>query len=117
MSFLKIVSIAVVVVSLEGVAYEALARGAGRGNLAVGTAKISSAKPGTGSNPRSVHVHGYVRKDGTRVRAHHRSAADGKFTNNWTTKGNTNLYTGARGTLAAPPHWNIKPPPRLYGMR
>ena len=117
MSFLKIVSIAALVVSLEGLACEALARGAGRGSFAVGSPKISSAKPGTGSSTRSVHVRAYVRKDGTHVRAHHRSAADGKFTNNWTTKGNTNLYTGARGTLAAPPHWNIKPPPRLYGMR
>jgi hypothetical protein len=117
MSVLKIVSIAVLVVSLEGLAGEALARGAGRGSSAVGSAKVSSAKPGTGSSPGSVHVRAYVRKDGTHVRAHHRSAADGNYANNWTTKGNTNLYTGARGTLATPPHWNIKPPPRLYGMR
>ena len=117
MSFLKIVSIAVLVVSLEGLACEALARGVGRSSLAVGSPKSSSAKPATGSNPRSVYVRAYVRKDGTHVRAHHRSAADGNFANNWTTKGNTNLYTGARGTLAAPLHWNIKQPPRLYGAR
>jgi len=50
----------------------------------------------------SVSVHGYVRKDGTYVQPHHRSAPDGVFGNNWSTSGNVNPYTGKEGTLVTP---------------
>ena len=50
-----------------------------------------------------VSVKGYTRKDGTYVAPHNRSAPDGNFQNNWSTKGNVNPYTGKPGTLIAPP--------------
>jgi hypothetical protein len=51
----------------------------------------------------SVSVRGYVRKDGTYVAPHYRSAPDGNFYNNWSTKGNVNPYTGEAGTRVTPP--------------
>ena len=36
---------------------------------------------------KDVYVRGYYRKDGTYVRPHYRSAADGNSYNNWSTKG------------------------------
>ena len=50
-----------------------------------------------------VKVRGYTRKDGTYVKPHYRSDPDGIFSNNWSTKGNINPYTGKRGTLVNPP--------------
>jgi len=50
----------------------------------------------------SVSVRGYVRKDGTYVAPHYRSAPDGNFNNNWSTKGNVNPYTGKEGTKTSP---------------
>ena len=44
------------------------------------------------------YVRGYYRSNGTYVQGHHRSARDGNVYNNWTTKGNTNPYTGKEGT-------------------
>lgn len=49
-----------------------------------------------------VRVRGYYRKDGTYVRPHYRSRPDGIFSNNWSTKGNVNPYTGAVGTKTEP---------------
>lgn len=45
-----------------------------------------------------VSVQGYTRKDGTYVQPHHRSNPDGNPYNNWSTKGNSNPYTGREGT-------------------
>jgi hypothetical protein len=50
-----------------------------------------------------VSVKGYVKSDGTYVAPHMRSAADGDFSNNWTTQGNVNPYTGKEGTRVTPP--------------
>lgn len=47
-------------------------------------------------------VSGYTRKNGTYVSGHHRSAPDGNFGNNWSTKGNLNPYTGEEGTKSYP---------------
>jgi hypothetical protein len=49
-----------------------------------------------------VHVRGHYRQDGTYVRPHYRSAPDGNFSNNWSTIGNVNPYTGKHGTLVTP---------------
>jgi hypothetical protein len=46
----------------------------------------------------AVQVRGYTRKDGTYVAPHMRSAPDGTTSNNWSTKGNVNPYTGQAGT-------------------
>lgn len=45
-----------------------------------------------------VYVRGYVRKDGTYVQPHMRSAPNGTVTDNFTFKGNINPYTGKRGS-------------------
>jgi hypothetical protein len=57
----------------------------------------------SGGRGGSVSVRGYTRKDGTYVQPHYRSAPDGSFSNNWSTKGNTNPYTGKEGTRVTPP--------------
>lgn len=50
-----------------------------------------------------VHVKGYTRKNGTYVAPHYRSNPDGKFSNNWSTKGNINPHTLKPGTHVTPP--------------
>jgi len=45
-----------------------------------------------------VRVRGYVRKDGTYVRPHYRSAPDGNPHNNWSFPGNVNPHTGKVAT-------------------
>src|SRR5262245_15708542 len=52
---------------------------------------------------QDVPVRGYYRADGQWVAPHMRSKADGVFSNNWTTKGNQNPYTGKWGTVLTPP--------------
>jgi hypothetical protein len=41
-----------------------------------------------------VYVNPYVRRDGTQVEGHYRSAPDGNPYNNYSYPGNTNPYTG-----------------------
>ncbi len=55
------------------------------------------------SSGGDVHVNGYYKADGTYVAPHMRSAPDGDFSNNWTTQGNVNPYTGKEGTRITPP--------------
>ena len=50
-----------------------------------------------------VHVDGYLRRDGTYVQPHYRSAPDHTPYNNWSTRGNVNPYTGSQGTQTPPP--------------
>jgi hypothetical protein len=50
----------------------------------------------------AVKVRGYVKSDGTVVKEHWRSAPDNSFTNNWSTVGNYNPYTGKEGTKTHP---------------
>lgn len=69
-----------------------------------GLGHTKSYSSGTGSSHSSVNVHEYTKKDGTIVSAHKRSAPDGNFGNNWSTKGNTNPYTGKEGTKESPPN-------------
>jgi hypothetical protein len=44
------------------------------------------------------YVKGYYRKNGTYVQPHYRSTANGTKSDNWSTKGNVNPYTGKKGT-------------------
>lgn len=44
------------------------------------------------------YVRGYTKKDGTYVEPHYRSSPDNNPYNNYSTKGNTNPYTGKKGT-------------------
>ena len=44
-----------------------------------------------------VYVDGYYRSNGSYVSPHYRSSPDSSTSNNWSTYGNTNPYTGAMG--------------------
>lgn len=56
-----------------------------------------------------VYVNGYHRSDGTYVQSHHRSDPDGDASNNWSTKGNRNPYTGAYGTNSSDNSYGTNP--------
>tara|TARA_B100001079_G_C15973813_1_gene324499 strand:- start:194 stop:442 length:249 start_codon:yes stop_codon:yes gene_type:complete len=43
-------------------------------------------------------VNGYYRSDGTYVQGHYRSSPNSSKQDNWSTSGNTNPYTGKKGT-------------------
>ena len=43
-------------------------------------------------------VKGYFKPNGTVVAPHYRTKADNSRANNWTSQGNSNPYTGKRGT-------------------
>ena len=47
-----------------------------------------------------VWVEGYTRSNGTYVQGHYRTAPDATITNNWSTVGNVNPYTGKPGTVS-----------------
>lgn len=49
---------------------------------------------------QDVRVNGYDRQDGTHVNSYMRTAPDSTRDNNYSTKGNTNPYTGQAGTKA-----------------
>jgi hypothetical protein len=53
---------------------------------------------GRGGKGGPVTVKPYTRKDGTHVEGHHRSAPDRSKSNNWSSKGNVNPFTGKPGT-------------------
>ena len=69
--------------------------------------KSSSSSPsygyGTGSKSSSTSVSGYTKKNGTYVAPARRSTPDSTTRNNWSTKPNTNPYTGKQGTQVIPP--------------
>jgi hypothetical protein len=44
------------------------------------------------------YVHGYTKNDGTYVPPHYRSSPNGTDSDNWSSKGNSNPYTGEQGT-------------------
>ena len=48
---------------------------------------------------RDTYVKGYVKKDGTYVQPHFRSAPNDTKFDNYSTKGNINPYTGKEGTV------------------
>lgn len=48
------------------------------------------------------YVDGYIRQNGTYVQPHFRSQADNYLDNNFSSEGNTNPYTGSRGSVSPP---------------
>ena len=50
----------------------------------------------------TVHVEGYTRSNGVYVQEHFRTAPDATISNNWSTIGNINPYTGKPGTVSYP---------------
>lgn len=51
---------------------------------------------------RDVFVRGYFRRNGTYVQPHRRTVPDRNPYNNYTTRGNTNPYTGKKGYVRPP---------------
>lgn len=47
---------------------------------------------------QTTRVRGYVKKDGTYVAPYNRTSPNSTKADNWSTKGNTNPYTGKSGT-------------------
>ena len=45
----------------------------------------------------NVNVRGHYRQNGTYVRPHYRTSPNSSIYDNWSTKGNTNPYTGRKG--------------------
>src|SRR5215217_6329439 len=72
--------------------------------LLVPSVALAGGKGGGKSNRSSgdVSVRGHVRSDGTYVAPHYRTRPDSSFSNNWSTVGNTNPYTGKEGTKTYP---------------
>lgn len=78
------------------------------GNTNPYTGKVATGNPDTylknyydkssSSSSSPVKVEGYYRQDGTYVKPHYRSAADGDPYNNWSYPGNTNPSTGKTAT-------------------
>lgn len=64
---------------------------------------ISAQSANTDAKSDSSYVRGHKTKNGTYVKGHRRSKPDHNFSNNWTTKGNDNPYTGKDGSRATPP--------------
>ncbi len=52
----------------------------------------------TNTNVR--YQNGYSKKDGTSVRGHYKTESNNTNLDNFSTQGNTNLYTGSKGTRA-----------------
>ena len=52
-----------------------------------------------GSVQAQEYVQGYYRADGTYVQGYYRSAPNNTTLDNYSTKGNTNPYTGQQGTV------------------
>ncbi len=75
--------------------------------IIIATALLSLALPGF-AKPHSrfskssrtgvERVHGYTKRNGTRVKGYNRTRKNGTDLNNWSTKGNVNPETGQRGT-------------------
>lgn len=54
-----------------------------------------------GSRSGSHSVRGYVKKNGTYVQPHRSTNPNGTRSDNWSTRGNVNPYTGKPGTKPA----------------
>lgn len=44
-----------------------------------------------------IYIEGYTKKDGALVKGYYRSLPDKNKLNNWSSKGNTNPFTGKKG--------------------
>jgi hypothetical protein len=70
-----------------------------------------------GAASADTYVNGYYRNNGTYVAPHYRTSPDNSRLNNYGAQGNTNPYTGQRGTVNPyqPPTYN--PTLNQYGTR
>ena len=60
---------------------------------------IAAAMLVCGAAQAQVYVPGYVRSDGTYVQGYYRTAPNSTKLDNYSTRGNTNPYTGKQGTV------------------
>ena len=74
----------------------AFAKGGGHSSSTYLSGTHSSGHSGSSSGSHSVQ--GYTKRDGTYVAPAHATNPDGTKSNNWSTKGNINPYTGKPGT-------------------
>ena len=56
------------------------------------------------------YVKGYYKQNGTYVEPHYRSSPNGTTTDNFSTKGNVNPYTGQEGTRNPEPYNQYRAP-------
>ena len=73
-------------------------RGSGRGRGSSGSHSSKGYSSGHVSG-RSVKVRGYTKKNGKYVAPYHRTAPNKTKTDNYSTKGNVNPYTGKAGSV------------------
>ena len=50
------------------------------------------------TNPKTEHIHGYIKSNGTYVEPHYQTKPNKTTKDNWSTKGNTNFETEKSGT-------------------
>lgn len=60
---------------------------------------IIAAMTATGALAQTVYVQPHVRKDGTFVPGHYRTAPNSTRTDNWSSKPNVNPYNGREGRI------------------
>ncbi len=53
----------------------------------------------SGSANAATRIKGYVKGNGTYVKPHYKTPANGTKLDNYSTKGNINAYTGKKGTV------------------
>jgi len=66
--------------------------------LALALPAVAQARGGGHSSGGSHSVSGYTRSNGTHVESHHATNPNGSKSDNWSTRGNVNPYTGQVGT-------------------
>lgn len=62
-------------------------------------------------------VNGYTRQNGTYVQPHMRSNPNGTTLDNYSTRGNSNPYTGERGYRSPTPSYELPQVPRIPKYR
>lgn len=65
---------------------------------------LLSAWTGDASSQGYHYESGYQRQDGSYVQPHYQTNPDGDRSNNWSTQGNTNPFTGRQGTVSPYEH-------------
>ena len=100
---LSMVSFALVFTSMAEARKSSSSSGRSSYSSKSSSTKSSSPGYGTGSKSSSTSVKGYTKKNGTYVAPAKRSTPDSTTKNNWSTKPNTNPYTGKQGTQVLPP--------------
>lgn len=79
-----------------------------KGNFNPYTGKSGTKLTASPTYGNDVEVKSYRRADGTKVDLHYRSAPDDSVTNNWSTKGNVNPYTGKGGSKTKPSRSDVR---------